>query len=71
MIIGAIIGEGPGGVANGLGRVLDNYNQYYITGPEKLWAAIIACGLLGIAFYLVVRTVEVLVLRGRPGASDG
>ena len=70
-IVGAIIGEGPGGVANGLGRVLDNYNQYYITGPEKLWAAIVACGLLGIAFYLVVRTVEVLVLRGRPGASDG
>ena len=70
-IVGAIIGEGPGGVANGLGRVLDNYNQYYITGPEKLWAAIIACGLLGIAFYLVVRTVEVLILRGRPGASDG
>jgi NitT/TauT family transport system permease protein len=70
-IVGAIIGEGPGGVANGLGRVLDNYNQYYITGPEKLWAAIVACGLLGIAFYLVVRTVEVLALRGRPGASDG
>ena len=70
-IVGAIIGEGPGGVANGLGRVLDNYNQYYITGPEKLWAAIVACGLLGIAFYLVVRMAEVLVLRGRPGASDG
>ena len=70
-IVGAIIGEGPGGIANGLGRVLDNYNQYYITGPEKLWAAIIACALLGIAFYLVVRVAEVLVLRGRPGASDG
>jgi NitT/TauT family transport system permease protein len=70
-IVGAIIGEGPGGIANGLGRVLDNYNQYYITGPEKLWAAIIACGLLGIAFYLVVRALEVAVLRGRPGAADG
>jgi NitT/TauT family transport system permease protein len=70
-IVGAIIGEGPGGVGNGLGRVLDTYNQYYITGPEKLWAAIIACGLLGIAFYLVVRAVEVAVLRGRPGAADG
>ena len=70
-IVGAIIGEGPGGIANGLGRILDTYNQYYITGPEKLWAAIIACGLLGIAFYLVVRAVEILVLRGRPGAADG
>ena len=70
-IVGAIIGEGPGGVGSGLGRVLDNYNQYYITGPEKLWAAIIACGLLGIAFFLVVRLAEVIVLRGRPGAADG
>ena len=70
-IVGAIIGEGPGGIANGLGRVLDNYNQYYITGPEKLWAAIIACGLLGIAFYLVVRAAELVVLRRRPGAAAG
>jgi NitT/TauT family transport system permease protein len=70
-IVGAIIGEGPGGIGSGLGRVLDNYNQYYITGPEKLWASIVACGLLGIAFYLVVRAVEVAVLRRRPGAADG
>jgi NitT/TauT family transport system permease protein len=70
-IVGAIIGEGPGGIANGLGRVIINYNQYYITGPEKLWAAIIASGLLGVAFYLVVRSVEVVILRGRPGTADG
>jgi NitT/TauT family transport system permease protein len=70
-IVGAIIGEGPGGIANGLGRVLDNYNQYYITGPEKLWAAIIACGLLGVAFYLVVRAIELFVLRRRPGDAEG
>ena len=70
-IVGAIIGEGPGGIANGLGRVIITYNQYYITGPEKLWAAIIASGLLGVAFYLIVRAVEVVVLRGRPGAADG
>ncbi|MEO5941325.1 MAG: ABC transporter permease subunit, partial [Candidatus Limnocylindrales bacterium] len=70
-IVGAIIAEGPGGVGNGLGRALDNYNQYYITGPEKLWAAIAACGLLGVAFFLVVRAVEVAVLRRRPGAADG
>jgi NitT/TauT family transport system permease protein len=70
-IVGAIIGEGPGGIANGLGRVLDNYNQYYITGPEKLWAAIVACGLLGVAFYIVVRGAELIVLRRRPGAAEG
>jgi len=70
-IVGAIIGEGPGGIANGLGRVIITYNQYYITGPEKLWAAIIASGILGVAFYLIVRAAEVLVLRGRPGAAEG
>ena len=70
-IVGAIIGESPGGIADGLGRVILTYNQYYITGPEKLWAAIIASGLLGVGFYLVVRAVEVTVLRGRPGAAEG
>jgi NitT/TauT family transport system permease protein len=70
-IVGAIIGEGPGGIADGLGRVIITYNQYYITGPEKLWAAIIASGVLGVGFYLIVRAVEVAVLRGRPGAAEG
>ena len=70
-IVGAIIGESPGGIADGLGRVILTYNQYYITGPEKLWAAIIASGLLGVAFYLMVRAVETAVLRGRPGAAEG
>ena len=35
-IVGAIIGEGPGGVKDGLGRAIINFNQQYITGPEKL-----------------------------------
>ena len=70
-IVGAIIGEGPGGISDGLGRVIITYNQYYITGPEKLWAAIIASGILGVAFFLLVRAAEVAVLRRRPGAADG
>jgi NitT/TauT family transport system permease protein len=70
-VVGAIIGEGPGGIANGLGRVIITYNQYYITEPEKLWAAIIASGILGVAFYLLVRLAEVVVLRRRPGAAEG
>jgi NitT/TauT family transport system permease protein len=70
-IVGAIVGESPGGIANGLGRVILTANQYYITGPERLWAAIIASGLLGVAFFLIVRGAELVVLRGRPGAADG
>ncbi len=70
-IVGAIIGEGPGGIPDGLGRVIITFNQYYITGPEKLWAAILASALLGIAFYLAVRGAEVWILRGRRGAAEG
>jgi NitT/TauT family transport system permease protein len=70
-IVGAIIGEDTGAIQQGLGRVITTFNQYYITGPEKLWAAILASALLGIAFFLVIRGVEIAVLRGRPGAADG
>ena len=70
-VVGAIVGESPGGIADGLGRVILTYNQYYITGPEKLWTAVIASGLLGIAFYVIVRAIELVVLRGRPGAAAG
>jgi NitT/TauT family transport system permease protein len=64
-IVGAIIGEGPGGISDGLGRVIITYNQYYITGPEKLWAAIVVSGMLGIVFYLAIVAIEWVVLRGR------
>jgi NitT/TauT family transport system permease protein len=65
-IVGAIIGEGPGGVKEGLGRAIVNFNQQYITGPEKLWATILIASLTGIFFYVAVRVAEVLTLRGRP-----
>ena len=70
-IVGAIVGESPGGVADGLGRVILTFNQYYITGPEKLWAAVIASGLLGVVFFVIVRAIELIVLHGRPGAAAG
>ena len=64
-IVGAIIGEGPGGMNDGLGLVILTFNQYYITGPERLWAAIIATGMLGIAFFVAISVVERIALRGR------
>jgi NitT/TauT family transport system permease protein len=70
-IVGAIIGEGPGGVPNGLGRAIINFNQQYITGPEKLWATIFISALVGVAFYLIVRIAELWVLRARPHAAIG
>jgi NitT/TauT family transport system permease protein len=70
-IVGAIIGESTGGINDGLGLVILTFNQYYITGPEKLWAAIIASGLLGITFYVVVSIVEHFVLRDRTRVTLG
>jgi len=70
-IVGAIIGEDTGGIQQGLGRIITTFNQYYATGPEKLWAAIIVASLLGVAFFLVIRAAEIVVLRGRPGAAAG
>ncbi|HEX5147664.1 MAG TPA: ABC transporter permease subunit, partial [Candidatus Limnocylindrales bacterium] len=70
-IVGAIIGEGPGGIPDGLGRAIINFNQQYISGPEKLWAAILVSSLLGISFFVVIRVAELAVLRGRPGAAEG
>ena len=64
-IVGAIVGEGPGGIPDGLGRAIVNFNTQYISGPEKLWATIVASALLGIAFFTLVRVAEVVTLRGR------
>jgi NitT/TauT family transport system permease protein len=70
-IVGAIVGEGPGGIPDGLGRAIINFNNQYVSGPEKLWAAIVATAVLGIVFFSLVRLTESAVLRGRPAMSDG
>ena len=69
-LVGTIIGEGPGGVQQGLGRAILTFNQQYISGPEKLWATIIVAAGVGILFFLLVRLAEVLVVRGRGGQAQ-
>lgn len=68
-IVGAIIGEGPGGIPDGLGRAIINFNQQYISGPEKLWATILVASLLGVTFFVLIRGLELLTLRGRSAAG--
>jgi NitT/TauT family transport system permease protein len=70
-IVGAIIGEGPGGIPDGMGRAIINFNQYYITGPEKLWGSILVSALLGISFFVLIVVAERIVLRGRSDAGSG
>jgi NitT/TauT family transport system permease protein len=69
-IVGAIVGEGPGQIRDGLGRAIINFNNQYISGPEKLWATILACAVLGIVFYGIIRIGEIVALRGRGAVAD-
>src|SRR5207244_13170313 len=61
-----IIGETPASLQGGLGYAIVNFNQYYSTQPANLWATIVACALLGIAFFLAVVLLERLVLKRAP-----
>jgi NitT/TauT family transport system permease protein len=65
-VVGAIVGELPSSIQDGLGGAILNFNQYYITGPEKLWATNVIAALLGISFFLIVVIVEKLVVRRAP-----
>ena len=69
-VVGAIIGELPSGIRDGLGGAILNFNQFYVSGPPKLWAAIIVAAVVGIGFFALVRVAEVIFLRGRAAPSD-
>jgi len=64
-IVGTIIGEGPGGGLQGLGRAILTFNQQYITGPERLWATIVVAAIVGLLFFGTVLLAERLVMNRR------
>jgi NitT/TauT family transport system permease protein len=64
-VVGAIIGELPNGLQQGVGGLILQSSQYYVTGPERLWATVIAAALLGLACVGAVATAERLLMRGR------
>jgi NitT/TauT family transport system permease protein len=64
-VVGAIIGELPSGIPDGLGAAILNFKQYYVSGPEKLWATIIVAAGLGLVFVALVRVAESVLTRGR------
>jgi NitT/TauT family transport system permease protein len=57
-IVGTIVGELPSGLPNGLGRQLLTFAYFYISGPEKLYAAVLFSALLGIVFVAIVAIAE-------------
>jgi NitT/TauT family transport system permease protein len=61
-VIGAIVGELPSGIPDGLGRILLTFAQYFSTGPERLYAAVFGAAVLGIVFAALVALVERLTL---------
>jgi len=65
-VVGAIIGELPASIQNGLGGAILNFNQYYVTAPQRLWATNLIAALLGITFFLLVLLAERLVVRRAP-----
>ncbi len=69
-VVGAIIGELPSGIQNGLGIAILNFARYYNQSPPRLWATIAAAGLIGILFFSAVALVERMVVRWKVETSD-
>jgi NitT/TauT family transport system permease protein len=65
-VVGAIIGELPSSIQDGLGGAILNFNQYYLSSPPSLWATNLIAALLGITFFLIVAVAERLVVRRAP-----
>lgn len=63
-VVGAIVGELPAGIRDGLGGALLNFNQYYTINPERLWAALLYAAAAGIVAFLLVVAAERFALRG-------
>ncbi len=64
-VVGAIVGEISAGVKGGLGRAVLNFATIYSTGPEKLYAAVLASALLGLFVFVLVSAVESFVDRNQ------
>jgi NitT/TauT family transport system permease protein len=65
-VVGAIIGEAPSSIPNGLGGAIINFNQYYSLEPKNLWATNLIAACLGVCFFLAVVIAERFVVRSAP-----
>ena len=64
-VVGAIIGELPSGIGDGLGRaILDFSSDYSLVSTPKLWASIVMAATVGILFFVTVTLAERFALRG-------
>jgi NitT/TauT family transport system permease protein len=65
-VVGAIVGELPSSIQDGLGGAILNFAQYYSFQPKNLWATNIVAAALGIVFFVVVVLAERFVVRRAP-----
>jgi NitT/TauT family transport system permease protein len=65
-VVGAIIGELPSSIQDGLAGAILNFNQYYVSSPPSLWAVNIVAAALGILFFCAVAIAENLIVRRAP-----
>ena len=65
-VVGAIVGELPSSIQDGLGGAILNFAQYYTFQPTSLWATNVVAAALGIVFFLAVVLLERLVLKRAP-----
>ena len=70
-VVGAIVGEFPAGIREGLGGALLQSMQYYSINPGRLYAAIIVSAALGIGAFLLVLVAERWTLRSYRPIEDG
>jgi NitT/TauT family transport system permease protein len=69
-VVGAIIGELPSGIQNGLGIAILNFARYYNQSPPRLFATILAAALLGLLCFAAIALVERWVVRWKVAESD-
>ena len=62
-VVGAIIGELPSGIQDGLGGAILTFNQYYTSAPSRLWATNLAAALTGMLAFALVALAERLIVR--------
>jgi NitT/TauT family transport system permease protein len=65
-VVGAVVGEISAGLRGGLGRLIIDYSQQYLTDPARLYCAVVAAGVLGILFVGLIDVLDRVLMRGRP-----
>jgi NitT/TauT family transport system permease protein len=61
-VIGAVVGELPAGIQDGLGRAILSFASSFSSAPEKLFASILVASLLGLVFVCLVTLAERLAV---------